>query len=663
MFNFCFNSCYLPQPARVWSRVQNSCSFDSPNLNLDLNSLNPNSPNSPQMLAKGNILQYKCNSSNLTNIQKYSKIAKGKWVNRNVTWATQTTSYSNPNTTSLKRNGNINIAIDPITGAIIGPTDAPVTCQLPVIPSNPVLPENVANSSQDKEPPIPPPVEPTEGSYNFPEIIPEAVVEPIVIQDGGSLLCSVQENICTGETTYSVSQKLCNLTSDSDVPGPIQQLCWDDKINTWYPRQRYVMSNSTDKWPINYKFLTSAVNPSTPILNASLNENTCNEVTLTWVDNDKTCLPITSYNIYLNNDIYQRVSANTKSTQVYFNSGDNIIYIRAVSNKYESIASNIIKVTAVNNFIVLSNSYIKSTPFENGNGVIIETTIVPDFNSSITQGFAEILICNDINTNANTNTSFNILLVGGGGGGVCGNYPNYSGGGGGGGSIALITDASFSANEQINLSIGSGGAGRNISNGGSGNSAGKGGYATQLISQNYNILCEPGNAGLGIGTTAGQGGGDGGTVKNASTNTSTSTSIYGYGGGGGGGAIGPSTSTILNGGNGGNGCIDDENDVNYGVDGGRGTTQVPGNGGDSGLPFIFISELNKYLYLGGGGSGGYKQKGGAAGDGTGGNQETADSKGGNATNYGGGGGGGASSNTPNNGGNGANGVVIIYKNM
>ena len=82
----CFNnSCYLPQPARAWSRVQNSCSLTT---NIDNNGL-VKIPYSNQlvpasalglkmaMLNKGNVLQYKANSSNLTQSQKYSKIVKG----------------------------------------------------------------------------------------------------------------------------------------------------------------------------------------------------------------------------------------------------------------------------------------------------------------------------------------------------------------------------------------------------------------------------------------------------------------------------------------------------------------------------------------------------------------------------------------------------------
>ena len=233
----------LPQPPRVWYRVQN------PFIELSLAE-----SNQVAMLNKGNVLQYKANSSHLTKAQKYSNIAKG--LSNNTTWATQSTrGYTNPNTTSLKRIGNIvNIAINPSTGEIIGPTLKPVTCPKPIISINENLPLNNGNGG-GTNPNIPPPINPTPGSNVFPNIISVTPVEPLVIQDGGELICSVQENICTGETKSTISQQLCNPTTDSNVPGPIQELCWNDGTQTWYPRQRYIMTNSDNKFPYNYKFV------------------------------------------------------------------------------------------------------------------------------------------------------------------------------------------------------------------------------------------------------------------------------------------------------------------------------------------------------------------------------------------------------------------------
>lgn len=244
----CFTN-YLPQPPRDWSRVQNSCTFVDDDTTYSLQSVFL-----ANMFNKGNVLQYKKNSSNLTQAQIYSKVVQKQWVNRNTTWATQSAQYSNPNTTSLKRSGNVtNIIIDPITGTVIGETTASVTCPQPTVTNNEGLPSNSGGGSSVSEPSIPPIVDPSSSINNdFPPSQPDtAEEETIIIQDGGSLICSVQENLCTGETVTTNSQLFFNPTTDSDVPGPIQELFWNDGVQTWYPRQRYVMTNSGNKWPTN----------------------------------------------------------------------------------------------------------------------------------------------------------------------------------------------------------------------------------------------------------------------------------------------------------------------------------------------------------------------------------------------------------------------------
>ena len=329
----CLNNCYLPQPPRAWSRVQNSCSVVT-----DTNTNNSSLALAERtaMLNKGNVLQYKSNSSNLTKSQRYSKIAKGQWVNRNTTWATQSSrGYTNPNTTSLKRSGNVvNIAINPITGTVIGPTTEFVTCLKPIIPDNEVIPSNEGGGIN--EPDIPPPVEPTPASDTFPGIIPETPVDPIVIQDGGNLICSVQENICTGEIKRSISQQLCNPTTDSDVPGTIQDLCWNDGTPTWYPRQRYVMTNSTNKWPVNAT-LVGAIQIIPPVI-TSITSIT-NIVTITWTQ-DQTCLPITNYNIYQNDILIQTVPGTIFSSEIIVSSNNVNQYYIIAENTTAKIVSN-----------------------------------------------------------------------------------------------------------------------------------------------------------------------------------------------------------------------------------------------------------------------------------------------------------------------------------
>ena len=332
-FGFGFYNCYLPNPPRAWSRVQNSC----PDTNNDAFLAEKIA-----MLNKGNVLQYKANSSNLTKSQKYSKIVKGQWVNRNTTWATQSAKgYTNPNTTSLKRSGNvINIAIDPITGAIIGPTESPITCLKTTTTVNEVLPSNNGGSNIN-EPDIPPSIEPSPSSETFPSIITEPIVQPIIIQDGGILICSVQENVCTGETKNSISQQLCHPTTDSDVPGSIQDLCWNDGTQTWFPRQRYVMTNSGNKWPTN-AILISAIKINSPIITSVISG--FNNTTIVWTFDDS-CIPATNFNIFQNDFLIEIVPGNVFTlTLNVINCNYYEYYIVAVNLTAQSISepSNIV---------------------------------------------------------------------------------------------------------------------------------------------------------------------------------------------------------------------------------------------------------------------------------------------------------------------------------
>jgi hypothetical protein len=349
----CYSNCYLPQPPRAWSRVQNSCS-----ISIDVTDTNNGYIRMPltgelippallaekmAMLNKGNVLQYKANSSNLTSAQRYSKIAKGQWTNRNTTWATQSTrGYTNPNNSSLKRAGNVvNISIDPITGAIIGQTTKSVTCPKPVVIINEGLPETVTSGEGENE--IPPPVEPSPASDTFPETTEDTPVEPIVIQDEGNLICSIQEDICTGFIKSTLSQQLCNPTTDSDVPGQIQDLCWNDGTPTWYPRQRYIMTNSTNKWPVNAQ-LFSAIKPYPPNIVSITSVSTI--VTLNWIQNN-TCLEVSGFDIFQNGVIIKSVNSKTFTTDINVNVGEfyEFYIIGTTSGNVVSDPSNVVSIT------------------------------------------------------------------------------------------------------------------------------------------------------------------------------------------------------------------------------------------------------------------------------------------------------------------------------
>jgi hypothetical protein len=313
----CNNNCYLPIPPRAWSRVQNSCSlFDQNTYSGDALVTLPYSgrqvPASTlyleyAMLNKGNVLQYKKNSSNLTKQQRYAQIAKGQWTNRNTTWATQSTrGYTNPNNQSLQRVNSVNITLDG------QPTLAPVTCPKPVTPVYEPLPGTSSSGANPQVIPPPPPPPTVNTGTELPPAIVEPPVEPIVIQDLGNLVCGTQENVCTGEVIRQLVADNCHPTSDSDVPGPIMELCWNDGNPTWYPRQRYVMTNSGNKWPTNATLL-SAIRPlPADIISVT---NVENVVTLTWTF-DPTCLPVNDFIIYENGIPIKIVSGNTFTTSI-----------------------------------------------------------------------------------------------------------------------------------------------------------------------------------------------------------------------------------------------------------------------------------------------------------------------------------------------------------
>ena len=256
---------YLPNPTRVWSRVQSACSYQPTTVEdmVYIPFLKKTIPYNQvaeayQIYYKGNILQYKKNSQDLTKQQRYSKIATGMWTNRNTTWASQSQTFTEPNTNSLKRVNYTNIIVS--TGQ---ETTLPLTCSIPVTGVIPgTLPSPAIPSGQDSPSILPPfgypinPYPPNSLPFNPKNVNVEP--DPIVIANGGSLICNTVENICTGQILSQTSQNFCNLTSASDVPGPERLLCFNSGLQTWYPRQRFTMGSSGNKFPVNYPLLVSA---------------------------------------------------------------------------------------------------------------------------------------------------------------------------------------------------------------------------------------------------------------------------------------------------------------------------------------------------------------------------------------------------------------------
>jgi hypothetical protein len=222
---------YNPIPPRVWSRVQNPCTFIIPGdqyvssyIPLTGQTVSQGQADyEMKQLYKGNILQYKGNSAMFTKSQRYSQLARCAGPNRRKVFATQTETYSNPNTTGLLRQ---NFVTYPFPNEIVG------------------APNNVSGPF----------------AYGIPN--PDGCTGDS-IQDGGTLVYGTYVNPCSGEIIKQCanSSTICSPASASNVPGP-SFLCWNTKAQTWFPKQRYFMNNSTDKWPINYKGFVSAIDLS-----------------------------------------------------------------------------------------------------------------------------------------------------------------------------------------------------------------------------------------------------------------------------------------------------------------------------------------------------------------------------------------------------------------
>jgi hypothetical protein len=305
---------YNPQPPRDWSRVQALCSTITVPNNQYLvyvprtkQTITPGQADlENQILIKGNILQYKKNSSNFTKNQRYSRIStigiRGK------TYATQSLTYSNPNTSGLLRVNSIKIPPNTIVGQ---PNNESGPFQTSVV--NPFL----CNSTS--------------------------------IQSGGNLICNTLANPCTNQLITQYKILTCSSINDSDVPGfsnpaVAKVLCWDTRMNTWYPKQRLTMNNSGNKWPQNYKAIISAVSPAPPVLTLESNINA--SVSLSWTVIQNACIPISSFSIYQNGIFLKSVSY-TEFTIVINNlivGKPYYFYVVSVSNTILSNASNTINV-------------------------------------------------------------------------------------------------------------------------------------------------------------------------------------------------------------------------------------------------------------------------------------------------------------------------------
>jgi hypothetical protein len=310
---------YLPIPPRVWSRVQNPCtyivsdnSYNSIYIPLTNQTVSLAQANLEEKIQyKGNILQYKGNSSRITKKQRYSQISKGLWCNRTKVFATQTQTYTNPNTISLAR---VNYKSIPFPNQIVG------------------SPNNIS------------------GPFQYGITNPNNC-NTTTIQDGGSLLCGSYANPCTGEIVQTVTEQQCYPTYCSDVPGQIMDLCWNPKLQTFFPRNRLTMSNSLNKWPQGYKGFVSALIeevPTPPLIVSLIVSSTSNyyNVTIEWTYTN-VCSTISGFNIYQNGELIQSVPYQIKSATInnLENCEDYNYYVTAYNSVGNSVPSNIVTAT------------------------------------------------------------------------------------------------------------------------------------------------------------------------------------------------------------------------------------------------------------------------------------------------------------------------------
>jgi len=278
----CLGPDYNPVPPREWYRFQNACPGTAPQADEAL-SANVADPTVGVLQGykyilpvykKGNVLQYKKNSSNLTKNQRYSQIAKGMWTNRTKTWSSQSETVSNPNSDLLKR---VNYETAVVTNYSVDGTEVvePILAASAIINCSPgsklnfqALPA-IGTSIASALPAV---VKSTSTIVMPPYVSHPKILTPQAIRIGGSLIGTIVENPCTGEILDRTYTQECYPSSDSGVPGPSTILCWNDGLQTYYPRTRLTYGTSGNKWPTNAKLIFSAnsIQPKIPVT-ASLN--------------------------------------------------------------------------------------------------------------------------------------------------------------------------------------------------------------------------------------------------------------------------------------------------------------------------------------------------------------------------------------------------------
>jgi len=230
----CLGPSYNPNPTRTWFRFDNN-----------LNDLVSSSEGPIAMLNKGNVLQYKKNSSRLTKGQRYAELVRGN-MTRKKAYASQTETTTNFNTRSMQLRNSGTIITNNVS------RNNPITCNSANIPYNNLVPANYSGGNTPNTPiipPPPPPPPPPSGDSNplLPPTNDIPDLPPVIIPDGGTLTCNIIAYLCTGEILKVTNNRDCYPTTDSNVPLPLEELCYDGTFPTFFPHKVYNPSsgNST----------------------------------------------------------------------------------------------------------------------------------------------------------------------------------------------------------------------------------------------------------------------------------------------------------------------------------------------------------------------------------------------------------------------------------
>jgi hypothetical protein len=278
----CLGPDYNPEPPKEWYRFQNACPGTAPQIDeaISLNSVDPTTgvltayKYQLAVYKKGNVLQYKKNSSDLTKNQRYSQIAKGMWTNRTKTWSSQSESVTNPNSDLLRRI-NYNTFVAPNYGVDGTETVEPILSTSVIVNCSPGSTRNFAalpTIGTSIISALPAVVKSSVTLTMPPYISRPKILTPQAIQTGGSLIGTIVENPCSGEILQQTYTQDCYSTTNSGVPGPPTLLCWNDGLQTYYPKTRLTYGTSGNKWPTNAKLIFSA-NSIQPVNPVSVSEN------------------------------------------------------------------------------------------------------------------------------------------------------------------------------------------------------------------------------------------------------------------------------------------------------------------------------------------------------------------------------------------------------